>query len=77
MKDYNIYEFVNGLKEQNKKEFINSEISKIKKILEVKKVIVEDVDLSFKSINEQTDKRKELVEIKNIELKKIKNILKI
>lgn len=77
MKDYNVYEFVNGLKEQNKKEFINSEISKIKKILEVKKVIVEDVDLSFKSINEQTDKRKELVEIKNIELKKIKNILKI
>lgn len=70
MKDYNIKNIVEGLKCLEKPDFINSEISKIKSILQKnnKEEIKENLIIDFNESKENS--------IKETELKKIRKILK-
>lgn len=70
MKDYNIKNIVEGLKCLDKPDFINSEISKIKSILQKnnKEEIKENLIIDFNESKENS--------IKETELKKIRKILK-
>lgn len=69
MKNYNIKNIVEGLKSLDKPDLINSEISKIKNILQNNnKEIKENLILEFNDIKENS--------IKDKELKKIRKILK-